>query len=98
MTISFFSHYEFFVYDKQTHTTYNAAKIKGDPKQYNLTLLPGYNVMRSGHTFYRLLKADLLVSFFRQNPAIAIPKELSAFLKGNPDKNMSVVVAFTLKD
>ena len=98
MTISFFSHYEVFVYDKQTHTTYNAAKIKGDPKQYNLTLLPGYNVMRSGHTFYRLLKADLLVSFFRQNPAIAIPKELSAFLKGNPDKNMSVVVAFTLKD
>ena len=39
LTISFFSHYEVFVYDKQTHTAYNANKIKGDAKQYNLSLL-----------------------------------------------------------
>jgi hypothetical protein len=98
ITISFFSHYEVFVYDKQTQTAYNATKIKGDPKQYNLSLLTSYNVMRSGHKFYKLLKADLLISFFRQNPDIAVPKELSAFLQGNPDKNMPVVVEFTLKD
>ena len=98
ITISFFSHYEFFVYDKQTHTTYNVTKIKGDSKQYNLSLLTPYNVVRLGHTFYKLLKADLLISFFRQNPDIAVPKELSAFLQGNSDKNMPVVVEFTLKD
>ncbi|MES2003811.1 MAG: 6-bladed beta-propeller [Bacteroidota bacterium] len=98
ITISFFSHYEVFVYDKQTHTAYNATKIKGDPQQYNLSLLTSYNVMRSGHKFYKLLKADALVSFFRQNPDITVPKELSAFLQGNPDKNMPVVVEFTFKD
>ncbi len=98
LTISFFSHYEVFVYDKKTQTVYNATKIKGDPTQYNLSLLTPYNVMRSGHKFYKLLKADILVSFFRQNPGIAVPKELSAFLQGTPDKNMPVVVEFTLKD
>ncbi len=98
ITMSFFSHYEVFVYDKQTKTAYNATKIKGDPKQYNLSLLTPYNVMRTGHKFYKLLKADLLISFFKQNPDIAVPKELSAFLQGTPDKNMPVVVEFTLKD
>ncbi|MES2371904.1 MAG: 6-bladed beta-propeller [Bacteroidota bacterium] len=98
ITISFFSHYEVFVYDKQTHTAYNATKIKGDPKQYNLSLLTPYNVVRSGNKFYKLLKADILISFFKQNPDITVPKELSVFLLGNPDKNMPVVVEFTLKD
>jgi hypothetical protein len=98
ITISFFSHYEVFVYDKQTRIAYNATKIKGDPKQYDLSLLTTSNIMRSGHKFYKLLKADLLVSFFRQNPDIAVPKELSALLQGNTEKNMPVVVAFTLKD
>ncbi len=98
ITLGFFSHYEVFVYDKQTQTAYSATKIKGDPTQYNLSLLTSYNVMRSGHKFYKLLKADILVSFFKQNPGIAVPKELSAFLQGNPDKNMPVVVEFTLKD
>ena len=86
------------MYDKQTHTAYNASKIKGDAKQYNLSLLGGYNVVRSGHTFYKLLKADILISFFKQNPDIAVPKELSALLQGNTDKNMPVLVQFTLKD
>ena len=54
--------------------------------------------MRSGHKFYKLLKADYLISFFKQNPDIAVPKDLSAFLKGTPDKNIPVVVEFTLKD
>lgn len=98
ITISFFSHYEVFVYDKQTQTAYNATKIKGDSKQYNLSLLTSYNVTRTGHKFYKLLKADVLISFFRQNPDIAVPKELAAFLQGNPDKNVPILVAFTLKD
>ena len=98
IAISFFSHYEVFIYDKQTRTAYNATKIKGDSKQYNLSILPSYNVMRSGHKFYKLLKADYLISFFKQNPDIAVPKDLSAFLKGTPDKNIPVVVEFTLKD
>jgi hypothetical protein len=98
ITLTFFSHYEVFVYDKQTRTAYNASKIKGDPIQYNLSLLTSNNVMRSGHKFYKLLKADVLISFFKQNPGTTVPKELSAFLQGNPDKNMPVVVEFTLKD
>lgn len=98
ITISFFSHYEVYVYDKQTQTAYNATKIKGDFKQYNLSLLTSYNVTRAGHKFYKLLKADVLISFFRQNPDISVPKELAAWLQGNPDKNVPVLVAFTLKD
>lgn len=98
LTIIFFSHYEVIVYDKQTHTAYNATKIKEDPKQYNLSLLTPYNISRIGHKFYKLLKADLIISFFKQNPEVAVPKELSAFLNGNANKNMTVVVEFTLKD
>lgn len=98
ITISFFSHYEVFVYDKQTQTAYNATKIKGDSQQYNLSLLTAYNVTRAGHKFYKLLKADVMISFFRQNPTIAVPKELTALLQGNPDKNVPILVAFTLKD
>jgi hypothetical protein len=98
ITISFFSNYVVFVYDKQTQTTYNATKIKADPKQYNLSLLTPYNIMRTGHKFYKLLKADLLISFFKQNPEVAVPKELFAFINGKTDKNSSVLVEFTLKD
>jgi hypothetical protein len=99
MAINFFSHYESFVYDKRTHTAYNTTKIKGDANQYNLLLLAGFNVIRSGRKFYKLLKADYLVSFFKQNPEIAVPEELSDFLKAAPLKNIPpVVVEFTLKD
>ena len=98
ITMRFFSHFEFFIYDKQTRTAYNATKIKGDAKQYNLSLLASYNAARSGHTFYKLLKADALVSFFKQNPGVTVPKELSSFLQGTPDKNRMVMVQYMLKD
>jgi hypothetical protein len=98
ITISFFSHDEVFIYDKQTKIAYNASKIKGEPKQYNLSLLTSYNLDRSGHKFYKLLKADVLISFFKQNPEIPIPKELSSFLQGNIEKKMPLLVEFTLKD
>jgi hypothetical protein len=98
ITISFFSNYVVFVYDKQTQTTYNATKIKADPKQYNLSLITPYNIMRTGHKFYKLLKADQLISFFKQNPEVAVPKELTTFINGKTDKNSSVLVEFTLKD
>jgi len=98
ITMRFFSHYEVLIYDKQSQIAYNAAKIKGDPKQYDLALLTPYNVIRSGHKFYKLFKADLLISFFKQHPDIAVPTELAAFLQNTPDKNMPVAVEFTLKD
>lgn len=98
LTISFFSHYEVFVYDKQTHTAYNANKIKGDAKQYNLSLLTPYNIVRSGNRFYKLLKADMIGSFLKQHPEIAIPKELAADANKLSDKNGLLVVAFKLKD
>jgi hypothetical protein len=98
ITMSFFSHYEVLIYDKQTQIAYNATKIKGDAKQYDLVLLTPYNVIRSGHKFYKLLKADFLISFFKQHPDIAVPKELSALLQDTPNKNIPVVVEFTLKD
>ena len=98
ITISFFSHYVVFIYDKQTQTTYNATKIKADPKQYNLSLLTPNKIIRRGHKFYKILKVDLIISFFTQNPEVAVPKELSALINGKTDKNSSVLVEFTLKD
>lgn len=98
LTISFFSHYEVFVYDKQTHTAYNANKIKGDAKQYNLSLLTPYNIVRSGQRFYKLLKADLIESFLKQHPEVEVPKELAADANKLSDKNGLLVVAFKLKD
>ena len=98
LTISFFSHFEVFVYDKQTHTAYNANKIKGDPKQYNLSLLTPNNIVRSGQRFYKLLKADLIGGFLKQHPEVAIPKELEADANKLSDKNGLLVVAFKLKD
>ena len=98
LSISFFSHYELMIYDKQTRTAYNATKIKADTKQYNLPLLTNYNTVRSGQKFYKLLKADALNNFFKQNPDIAIPKELTDVLKGDTDKNKLLIVAFKLKD
>ena len=98
ITISFFSHYVVFIYDKQTQTTYNATKIKADPKQYNLSLLTPNKIIRRGHKFYKILKVDLSISFFTQNPEVAVPKELSALINGKTDKNSSVLVEFTLKD
>jgi len=95
--IGFFSRFEAFVYDKQTNTTYNVTKIKADPSQYNLALLSS-NFWRSGNRFYKLLKAETLVSFFKQNPEIPVPKELATFLQNNPDKNTPVVVTYTLKN
>jgi hypothetical protein len=54
--------------------------------------------MRTGHKFYKLLKEDQLISFFKQNPEVAVPKELTTFINGKTDKNSSVLVEFTLKD
>ncbi|OYU56498.1 MAG: hypothetical protein CFE25_04465 [Chitinophagaceae bacterium BSSC1] len=98
LTISFFSHYEVFVYDKQTHTAYNANKIKGDAKQYNLSLLTPYNIVRSGQRFYKLLKADMIGTFLKQHPEVEVPKELAADANKLSDKNGLLVVAFKLKD
>lgn len=97
LSIGFFTRFETFVYDKQTNTAYNASKIKADAKQYNLSLL-SQNIQRVGNKIYKLLKADNLISFFKQNPGIEIPRELAVFLQNNPDKNTPVVVECKLKD
>jgi hypothetical protein len=44
------------------------------------------------------LKADALISFFKQNPDVAVPAELALFLQNNPDKNTPVVVEYSLKN
>jgi hypothetical protein len=98
LTISFFSHFEVFVFDKQTHTAYNANKIKGDAKQYNLSLLTPYNIVRSGQRFYKLLKADMIGSFLKQHPEVEVPAALAADANKLSDKNGLLVVAFKLKD
>ena len=98
LTISFFSHYEVFVYDKQTHTAYNANKIKGDAQQYNLSLLTTFSLLRSGQKFYKLIKADLIGSFLKQHPEITPAKEVSNNLDKLSDKNSLMIVAFKLKD
>ena len=96
--ISFFSHFELFVYDKQTHTAYNANKIKGDALQYNLSLLTPYNLVRSGQTFYKLLKADQIGSFLNQHPETSLPSNLSLNPAQLTDKNALLIVSFKLKD
>lgn len=98
LTISFFSHFEVFVYDKQTHTAYNANKIKGDANQYNLSLLTPNNILRSGQRFYKLLKADMIGSFLKQHPEVEVSKELAVDANKLLDKNGLLVVAFKLKD
>jgi hypothetical protein len=95
--ISFFMRFESFIYDKQTNTAYNVTKIKADPKQYNLSLLASFG-FQSGNKHYTLLKADALISFFKQNPDVAVPAELALFLQNNPDKNTPVVVEYSLKN
>jgi hypothetical protein len=95
--ISFFMRFETFIYDKQTNTAYNVTKIKADPKQYNLPLLASFG-FKSGKKYYTLLKADALISFFKQNPDVPVPGELALFLQGNPEKNTPVVVEYSLKN
>lgn len=98
LAMRFFTHFERYVYDKQIRTTYNTAKIKGDAQQYNLSLFAWANVVRSGRTFYKLVKADVLNSFFNQNLGAVVPRELAPVLQAGADKDRLVLVAFTIKD
>lgn len=96
-SISFFQRHDVFVYDKQTGVTYNASKIKADAKQYNQSLLTSLG-FHSGNKFYKQLKAETLLSFFKQNPDVAVPKELARLLQSNPDKNTPVVIEYSFKN
>ena len=73
-------------------------KLKGDAKQYNLSLLTPYNIVRSGQRFYKLLKADMIGSFLKQHPEVEVPAALAADANKLSDKNGLLVVAFKLKD
>ena len=96
-SIRFFTRYETFVYDKQTGVTYNVAKIKADLQQYNLALFSSSG-LRSGNKFYKLLKAETLISFFKQNPEVPVPAELAVFLQNDPNKDTPVAVEYSLKN
>lgn len=95
--VAFLSNYETYVYHKQTAATYKAKNIKPDSSQYNLSLLNGFNISVEDNRFYKLQKAGDLLSFFKQHPAVAVPKELEDYLKSNPSETAPVLVQFTLK-
>jgi hypothetical protein len=95
--IRFFMRHDAYIYDKQTNATYSVSKIKPDPQQYNLSLFLPF-IQRSGNKFYKLVDGTELVFFFKQNPDVVIPQELSVFLQSGPAKNTPVLVEYTLKD
>lgn len=98
LAMGFFTHFERYVYDKQSKITYSAAKIKADSPQYDLSLFSGYNATRVGNRFYKLVNAGMLASFFSQHPDTTVPKELAAVINNRPDKTRLVLVEFTLKN
>jgi hypothetical protein len=97
-SVSYFSNYESYIYQKQTNITSKVKNIKADSSQYNLPLLADYGTSRKGDRFYKPQKAGDLVSFFEKNKSIAVPKELEAFLKSNPPATTPVIVEFKLKN
>lgn len=97
MLMSFLSNYGTYIYNKQTKTTIQVRTIKPDKSQYNLTLLSDFGINRVGSIFYRLIKADELIQFFKTNTDVPVPADLQEFLKGNPDKNTPIIVTFKFK-
>lgn len=96
--VSYFSNYEYYIYQKGMNAMYKAKNIKPDSSQYNLALLADFNLHREGGRFYKSLKAGDLLAFFEQNKAVPVPKELERFLKSNPPKTAPVIVEFKLKN
>jgi hypothetical protein len=55
-------------------------------------------MQRNANTFYKTQKAGDFITFFSQHKAVAVPKELEAFLSSNPNPNTPVIVEFKLKN
>jgi hypothetical protein len=97
-SISYFSNYESYIYQKQTNITYKIKNIKPDSSQYNLQLLGDFGISKSGDRFYKSQKASDLLTFFAQNKNAQVPKELESFLQSNPPAATPVIVEFKLKN
>ena len=96
--VGYLSNYDFYIYQKQTNTTYKTKNIKPDSSQYNLSLLADFNTFRNGDWFYKPQKAGDLLTFFEQNKNAAVPKELENFLKSKPEATTPVIVEFKFKN
>jgi hypothetical protein len=96
--VGYLSNYEFYIYQKQTNTTFKTKNVKPDSSQYNLQVLEGFNISRKGDRFYKPEKAGDLLTFFAKNKNVPIPKELESFLKSNPPEATPVIIEFKLKN
>jgi hypothetical protein len=97
-SVGYLSHYESYIYQKQTNITYKTKNIKPDSSQYNLQILGDNGISRKGNRFYKPQKAGDLLEFFAQNKNVPVPKELESFLKSNPHATTPVIVEFKLKN
>jgi 6-bladed beta-propeller len=97
-TVSYFSNYESYIYQKQTNITYRVKNIKPDSSQYDLQVLADYGISRKGDRFYKPQKAGDLLAFFAKNKNMPVPKDLESFLKSNPPAATPVIVEFKLKN
>ena len=98
ITIRYLSNYGSYIYNKETNTTYKAANIKADTTQYNLQLIAEYGNQRRNGSFFKLIRAKDLQTFFQQHKDAVPPPELKAFLQGNPSPESPVIVSFKLKN
>jgi len=96
--VSYFSNYEFYIYQKQNKVTYKTKNIRPDSSHYNLQVLSDFSSSRKGETFYRPQKAGDLIAFFEKNKTMMVPRELESFLKSNPPAASPVIVEFKLKN
>ena len=96
--VSYFSNYEYYVYNKQNKITYKAKNIKPDTSHYNLQVLADLGTSRKGDRFYKSQKAGDLIAFFEKNKNVKVPGELESFLKSNPPAATAVILEFKLKN
>ncbi len=98
LLVQYLNNLEFYIYQKNTNTTFKTKNIRPDSSQYNLQLLTDFNLIKSGNRFYKAFTVGRLVTYFDQNKGILPPKELEDFLKRKPDNATPVVVEFKLKN
>lgn len=98
LDMSYLSNFGTYLYDKKTRATYTTRNVKPDKSQYNLQLITQLGKTRDGNRFYKLIKAEELISFFEANKDVPVPVEIQEFLKSNPGKQTPLIVEFTCKD
>ncbi|MBO9202092.1 MULTISPECIES: 6-bladed beta-propeller [Niastella] len=96
--MGYLNNYEYYIYQKQTNTTYKVKNIKPDSTQYNLSLLDDYGITRKGDRFYKTQKVGEILSFFEKNKNVPVPKELESFIKSNPPATAPIIIEYKLKN